>query len=291
MIDDLRAITLFVQTVERGSFKKCADYFGMSPSLVSQQISQLEKKYATTLLYRSTRKLSLTPEGRAFFDQAQPMVKSAHDALSVLSHQTSHPSGDLTLSLPAGLIKSPLSDKIARFSKDYPDIKLDIQYSDARIDLIEQGIDLAIRVGKMQDSALKSKKIMTIRRRMVCTKDYFAKHSSPAHGNDLADWDWIKMKMMPPYRILFDPTGNAHKIGFEARITVDNVEAMCHFTRCGLGLSTPPDYLVLDDLANGELIEVLPNWTAAPMDVYAVWPENNVRRKLTGLLLDHICRD
>jgi len=288
MIDQLRALALFVKTVESGSFKGCADHYNIAPAIVSQQITRLEQTYGVSLLYRTTRKLSLTPEGRDLYEKSEHMVTSAQACLDLLSDQASHPSGALRLSMPAGLIKSPLMARLSEFAQNYPDLHLDIHFTDKRLDLIEDGIDLAIRVGQMQDSTLMSKKITTLTRKLVCTPAYLNDRTSPKHAKDLKDWDWIKMKMMPPYRILHDPAGHAHKISFKSRIEVDNVEAMCALTRHGLGLSTPPNYLIEEDLKSGQLIEVLPNWSPAAMEVYAVWPQNTVRRKLTSLLLDHL---
>ncbi len=288
MIDNLRAIILFTKTAELGSFRKCARHFNLSPSVVSQQISRLEKKHATTLLYRSTRKLSLTDEGKAFYLKAQEMMESAQQALDTLSQNAAEPTGKITLSMPAGLVKSALMRKIASFALHHPQLKLDIQFTDQRVDMVAEGIDLAFRVGKMNDSSLKSIRLGDIKRSLVCSPQYAALHSLPKQPEDLSDWNWIKMKMMPPYRTLLDQNGQARDIAFQAQIEVDNVEAMVEMTRMGLGLSTPPDFLIKDDLAQGKLIEVLKEWHPAPMTVYAIWPENSVRRHLTHLLLERL---
>lgn len=286
MLDDLRALVFFAKTVELGSFKECATHFGVSPSIVSQHISQLETKYGVTLLYRSTRKLTLTPEGRDFHLKSEHMSQAAEEALLLLSQQSAEPTGILRISMPSGLIKSQIMTQLCIFMKNYPKIKMDISFSDKRIDLIEQQTDLAIRVGDMKDSSLMSKKIATLDRILVGTPDYVARHPVPQKGSDLTNWDWIKMKMMPPYRKLLDPDGQEHIISFDASIEVDNVEAMTTLARNGLGLATPPTSLVTEDLARGNLIEILPSWKVSDMEVYAIWPQNNVRRKLTSLLLE-----
>lgn len=286
MLDDLRALAFFAKTVEFGSFKECATHFNVSPSIVSQHISQLETKYGVTLLYRSTRKLTLTPEGRDFHQKSEHMVHAAEEALLLLTQQSAEPTGMLRINMPSGLIKSHIMTRLCTFMKTYPKIKMDISFSDKRIDLIEQQTDLAIRVGDMKDSSLMTRKIANLDRKLVCTPDYAARHPIPQNGSDLMKWDWIKMKMMPPYRKLFDPTGQEHLITFDADIEVDNVEAMTTLSRNGLGLATPPICLVTDDLKRGNLVEILPSWKVSDMEVYAIWPQNNVRRKLTSLLLE-----
>ncbi len=286
MIDDLRAITLFVKTVELGSFRECARQFNFSPSVVSQKISDLEKKHGVTLLYRSTRKLALTSEGEAFLVKARQMVDGAEQALNALSQKSENPSGKLTITMPAGLIKSVFMTKLGDFALKYPQVQLDIQFSDKRMNMIAEGFDLAIRAGAMEDSALKSLKIGQIQRLLVCSPTYLKERPAPQHINDLRDWDWIKMKMMPPYRRFIAPDGTTVDIPFSPQIEIDNVDAMVELTKQGLGLSTPSDFQIEDELDHGTLIRVLPDWKTPLMDVYAVWPENSVRRSLTGLVLE-----
>jgi len=288
MIDDLRAITLFVKTVDAGSFRACARQFNLSPSVVSQQIRSLELKYGVTLLYRSTRKLTLSQEGQHFYDKAQSMVHSAHDALNTLSQTAEQPSGKINLTMPAGLIKSPLMKKVSDFCHTHPHIQLDLHFTDKRVDMIAEGVDLALRVGQMRDSSLKSRKLGEIGRKLVCAPSYLKTHPPAHHPKDLHAWDWIKMKMMPPKRILLDQSGQPYAIPFQAQIEVDNVDAMTELTRQGLGLSTPPDYLVHESLKDGSLVEILPDWSPEPLPLYAVWPESGLRRHLTGLLLKAI---
>lgn len=286
MIDDLRALALFVKTVELGSFRECARHFHLSPSVVSHQISDLERRHGVPLLYRTTRKLSLTNEGHNVFDQAQIMVEAAHHALNYLSEGSEIPSGHLVLTMPAGLIQNPVMKKIAHFCRAYPQVTLDIRFTDERVDLVEHGLDLALRVGTMGDSTLKSRKIGQIERKLVCSKGYYNRQPIPTHADDLSNWGWIKMKMMPPYRQLIAPDGTSHKVFSQSQIEVDNVQAMYELTRHGLGLSTPPVDLLDHALKTGDLTVVLPNWSVAPLPIYLVWPQNGLRRRLTGLLLD-----
>jgi len=285
MIDDLRAITFFVKTIELGSFRECAKHFNLSPSVISQQISALEQKHGVTLLYRTTRKLSLTDEGEAFFLQAQKMVQAAHGAINTLSQNSETPSGKINLTMPAGLINAPLMFKIGEFAQQHPQINLDIQFTDRRVDLIDEGIDIAIRVGKLKDSSLMSRKIGVIKRKLVCSKTYLKDRKLPRHPHELSNWHWIKMKMMPPLRTLLDKSGKVCDIPFSPQIEVDNVDAMAQMSRMGLGLSTPPEYLISDDFKNQTLVEILPEWQPTSMEIYAVWPENGQRRTLTALLL------
>ena len=288
MIDDLKAMALYVQTVELGSFSAAANACNLSPSVVSYHISQLEKKYGTALLYRSTRSLSQTHEGEAFYEHAKQMAESADKAFNLLSGKSEIPMGKLSISIPAALIRSHYTTIISDFCKLYPKIEFSISYTDKRQSLVSEGIDLAIRLGKLPDSSLKVRTLGQVARKLVCTRAYAEERPLPTHPNDLASWDWIKMKMMPSYRDFEHVSLGHSRLTFAPRIEVDNVEAMHQFSMQGLGLSSPPDFIVEDDLQSGLLVEVLPEWKVFAMKVYAVWPSNAVKDGLTIRFLNFL---
>lgn len=290
MLQDLKAITLFVKTVELGSFRACADYFHLSPSVVSQQIAQLESRYGVALLYRSTRKLIQTEEGRFFYQTARQMVAAAEDSLNHLGSDLGKPVGSLVIAFSTALISSHFHDHLAAFIKTYPDIQMDIRYGDQRVDLLEDKIDLAIRVGKMPDSALKSKKLGQIERKLVAHPDLLAKFQLPETPMGLQDWPWIRMRMMPAIRPFLSPAGALVEVPHASTFQVDSVFAMTEFTRAAVGLSTPPDFLIKQDLQTGQLLELFPDWTAQPMDIHAVWHSNIKRKNLIALFIDWMAK-
>lgn len=288
MIDDLKAMALYVYTVELGSFSAAANISGLSPSVVSYHISQLEKKYGVALLYRSTRSLSQTHEGEAFFNHAHQMVRAGGEAMNLLSGKSEDAVGKLQISMPAALIRSHFTSKIANFCGNNPKIDLSMIYTDKRVDLISEGIDMALRVGELPDSSLKARALDVIERKLVCSPEYATPHKFPNHPDDLKQWDWIKMRMMPPFREFSHPNFGTCKLGFSPRIEVDSAEAMYQLSLQGVGLSSPPDFMVDDDLRTGRLVEVLPDWKVAPMKIYAVWPANAVKDGLTMRFLQFL---
>lgn len=284
MIDDLRAIAIFAETVRQGSFRGAAKVLGLSPSVVSYHISQLEKHIGNALIYRSTRKISLTHEGETLYQHALDMLDAAQLGLSKVTPDNYQPSGKLLITLPSVLSHCAISEKIASFVKQHPQIDLNVLCTDTRQNLIEEGIDLAIRAGSMEDSALKSRCIGALQRRLVCSWDYWQqatkesqsqclddKHLTP---KDLTHWQWIKLAMLPNSRSLTGPEGETVTIEFTSQTTVNNVELMTQFCRHGLGLATPPAFLVNKDIQAGTLVEVLPDWQVEPIPLYAVWPAN-----------------
>jgi len=290
MIDELRAIAIFAETIKQGSFRGAAKSLNLSPSVVSYHVTQLEQRVGTALIYRSTRKLSLTHEGKVLYQHAIDMLYSAQQGLDKVVSNSGMATGKLTITIPSGLTRAPFNQKIAEFSKLNPGIELHISYTDTRLDLIEKGIDLAVRIGNMADSSLKSKRIGQIERRLVCSAEYWDQQQEPVHPQDLVSWNWIKLEMLPNHRTLLKAEHPPFQVNFNSRICVNSVEAMAQLCIHGLGLATPPDFLVEQGLGTGKLVEVLSEWRVEAIPLFAVWPNNVSDNSNTRCLLNHLTR-
>ena len=288
MIDELRSVAIFAEVAKLGSFRSAATSLGLSPPAVSYHVSQLETRLGSALIYRSTRKLSLTHEGTTLFRYAQDMLESAQQGLIAVNSKSPEPVGKLVITIPTAMTRAPLTRQLAEFVEHFKRIELQIRYTDTRLDLVENGIDLAIRAGDMEDSNLKSRKLGNIARKLVCTPDYMALRKAPKDPRDLTGWEWIKLSMLPDERLLRRQK-KVCNVKMSNHVTVDSVEAMAQFCLHGAGLATPPDYLVRNALENGDLIEVLPEWQVDPIPFHAVWHGNitsgsNLRRLLNFIL-------
>lgn len=288
MIDELRALAVFAKTVESGSFRTAAKELMLSPSVVSHHISQLEARLGVTLLYRSTRQLSLTQEGESLFVAAKMMVQAAESGLNTITHRSPAPSGTLMITVPAVLTRSILVKDLAAFAQAFPKITLSITFSDLQQDLISERIDLAIRIGDLKSSTLKAKKLFDLKRKLIVAPSYMVNRMYPQKPQDLIDWDWIGLKMRPDQKILVHRTGKTCQINFQPRIILDSVEAVCQLAIAGLGLATPPSFLVEEAIQQGLLIEPLPAWGVESLAVYAVWPPNAAKTSLTFRLIDFL---
>ncbi len=294
MINDLRAIAIFSETARLGSFKAAANTLGLSPSVVSYHITQLEERVGTALLYRSTRKLSLTTEGQTLFEHSLSMMAAAQNGLDQISSITERPSGKLKLAMPSVLTRSYINQTIAEFSKKYPGIALDIKYSDKRHEIITEGFDLAIRIGTLEDSALKAKKMGYIDRKLVCAHSYLNDNpdmSKPQSPNELEQWRWIQLSQLNNQRSFINEDNTKQTVQCDGNITVDNVEAMTQFCLSGLGIATPPDYLVDDLIKQGDLMELLPSWKVESIPLYVVWPSNVSDNSNTKRLINFLCKN
>ena len=288
MIDELRALAIFAKIVETGSFIGAAKELKLSPSVISHHVSQLEERLGVTLLYRSTRQLSLTQDGENLFVAAKAMISAAESGLNTITHRSAEPSGKLNITVPAVLTRSSLVKDIAAFAQTFPKIILSISFSDVQQDLIRDGIDLAIRIGDLKDSTLKAKRLFDMKRKLIVAPSYLA-NRKPAHKpQDLIDWDWIGLKMRPNYKMLMNKAGKTFQINFQPKIIVDSVDAVCQLAIAGLGLATPPAFLVEEDIRHGQLVEPLPAWGIDSLAVYAVWPSNASKESLTFRLINFL---
>ncbi|MFD2166469.1 LysR family transcriptional regulator [Thalassotalea euphylliae] len=287
MINELKAMAIFAEVVKQGSFRKAANVVGLSPSVVSYHVAQLEAKVGSALLYRSTRSLTLSHDGESFYQQVLKMLDAANGAISMLSHNQDEPTGKLKISLPTALSRSDTNKRIADFALTYPKIELDIEYSDTRKNIIDEGVDLTIRAGELADSELKSTKIGAIERVLVCSPKFYKKQAVPEHPEDLITWPWLKLAQLPNKRtFLFD--GMPLSISFDSTVTVNSVEAIYQFCLSGLGLAVLSKSQVASNLADKTLLHVIPDWEVEALPLSAIWTKNTADNSNTKLLLSFL---
>ena len=289
MLDELRQIAIFAKTVDHGSFRGAAQALRLSPSVVSHHVGQLEARLGTALLYRSTRKLSLTEDGERLLTAAHDMIRAAESGLQDIVHQTQHLSGTLRLTAPAVLAQSRLMDQLAKFAVAYPRVNMSIDFSDDRRDIITDGYDVAIRVGEMKDSSLKALKLFDIQRRLVAAPEYLATKSKPKTPRELSDWDWLELAPVWRKKPTFRKAGKSQSVlKRNARISVNNVYALSQLTRAGAGLAIVPEFIAQPDVADGKLQYVLTDWVTDPVTTYVVWPSNAPKHGLIKHFVDFL---
>lgn len=275
MIDELRQIAIFAKTVDHGSFRATAQALRLSPSVISHHIGQLEERLGTALLYRSTRKLALTPDGERMLVAARSMLAAAESGLQDISNQTNQPSGVLRITVPALFSQSVLMDHLAEFALANQQVELSMDFSDARRDLIADGYDVAIRAGNMKDSSLKAKKLFEFERKLVAAPGYLNTRDQPGSLDELNDWDWLQLAPVWHKKIVFRQARKRQSVQIKkSRISVNNAQALTQLTRAGAGLAIIPAYLAEPFIESGELNYVMPDWYVDPIDVFAVWPAN-----------------
>jgi DNA-binding transcriptional LysR family regulator len=276
MLDQLRAMAVFHKVAETGSFRGAAKALGISPSVVSHHVSSLESHLGVALLYRTTRKLSLTDEGAKLSEAAKAMTMAAEAGLSSVVSNEDRPSGRLRIAAAGAVFQaSPNFDHLAAFKKAYPGVALSISFSDQKIELLGSEFDVAFRVGWLENSQYKQRKLMELSRVLVVAPDYVSQRRLPSTLADLHSWDWIKLAQLPLARQLSGsdsslPPTFAPPIAME----VDSVGALAVAARLGLGVAAIPRVLVAADIREGRLTALLSGRDLMPVSVHAVWPNN-----------------
>lgn len=285
MIEHLRNIAIFARVVDEGSFRGAAKAIGLAPSRVSETVSELENFLGVTLLYRTTRKIALTNEGRMFYARASEMLRAAESGLNELNAISLEPVGALRVSMPAFLSSSALATSIAEFVRRHPQVALSLSFTDGRTDLLEDGYDVNIRAGWLDDSSMMSRKLGESARALVAGTGYAATRPRPTHPSDMEDWDWLRYKHRSEYTTLHGAGGETVKVLGQARLEVDSIDALYHATLQDLGATVLPEHLVARGEAAGKLVRLLPDWRLIPLGFFAVWPDTSRRESLTLLFV------
>ena len=289
MLDQLRQIAIFAKTVDHGSFRAAARALRLSPSVVSHHVTQLEQRLGTALIYRSTRQLSLTPDGERLLAAAHTMIDAAETGLQAVADQTRQPSGVLRVTVPAVLAQSELVDQFAGFAIANPHVQLSLDFSDVRRELIGDGFDVAIRMGRLKDSSLMARKLFDVRRRLVAARTYLETRPDPASPADLSDWDWLELAPVWLMKPEFRKTDQRAVVSRPAsRISVNDAYALFRLARSGAGLAIVPEFLAEPDVSAGTLRYVLPDWTVNPVAVFAVWPSNAPKEGLVKHFIEFL---
>ena len=274
MLGDVRHLLVFAKVVDKGSFRDAAEDLNLSVASVSLYISKLEKSLGFALLYRDTRKFSLTSDGEKIFTTAKEILSLyENEILDVSKHQQCRTTC-IKVSIPAILINSPFMVRLTEYMKSFPHCTLTLLCSDNINDIVSEGIDVAFRVGDLEDSSLKARPVYAFQRVLVASPALLAQYPQVKTPCDLESIPWIGLTMRSNVRKFSHAKVRIETIRYEPRIQVDNVEAAYQFAKEGMGLATPPLFLAKADLENGSITSVLEDWEIDALKVYAVWPSN-----------------
>jgi len=289
MLDDLKPLALFARVIELGSFRAVARAEGLSASVVSLHVSELEKRLGVPLLYRSTRRLALTPDGESLLAPARTMIDAAQRGIDLVSGRSAAPGGVLRLTAPAFFAETPFPRHVAAFMRAYPRVQLSMSFSEAPRDLLRDGLDVALRIGRLEDSALKVKKVAEMHRVLVAAPKYAAARRPPRRPADLAAWDFIRLTSRPAeVTLASEARGVSATVKFEGRASTDSAAAMRALVLEGAGVAALPEVMVRGALASGAAVEPLPGWRPTGLSVYAVRPHAAAVSGVAQLFVDFV---
>ena len=275
-MDKLSSLSGFVQAVNLGSFSAAAKLLGISQPAVSQQVRALEDDLGIRLLNRTTRQLSLTEAGERYYAYARDILERLDEADRSVQSEEAQMSGPLSVGLPLGFAETILSDFLIRFKKDHPGILLDVSLSDQFVDVIQQRLDVAIRMGEIEDDRLIVRRLGLAQRCLVASPDYLDKRGRPVHPDELPDHDYLLYKNIATgNRVPFiSPIGEKLSIKITPTMLVNNSSTLRRAALAGLGIALSNRWLIEPYLRTGDLEVVLPQWQYPPHPVHAVYPSN-----------------
>lgn len=278
-MEQLKRMAVFATVVDRGSMVAAAEVLGMTASAVSQQIRKLEESTQVSLLHRTTRKLTLTEAGATFYQSCAQVLALAQQAEQRLAELRDAPVGELRIAAPVGFAGRPLSAALAPLLQAHSGLSLKLFFHDEHVDLVEQRIDLAIRVGHQEDSSLVARHIGDSRMRLCAAPAYLLRKPPITHPQDLIGLDWLILHGDNALNVLelHGPDAQVEKLRVESRVGCNNILAVRHFTLAGMGVSLQPEQEVREELATGSLRELLPHWRLPPFGIYLVTPRRDAQ--------------
>lgn len=270
---ELNDIALFVQVVKAGSFAEAARRTGMPANSASRRIQQLEAQVGVRLLHRSTRRLTLTDAGENFYARCADQVDTLSEAALELSEGSRTPSGRVRVAAPADFLNWFQLDWVAEFLATHPKVRLEFALSDARADLIAEGIDVAIRGGKVTEPTLVARRIGSNRVSMVASPSYLASHGMPTSLDDLAAHDCLAMPPQTHGRTVWhlDGPNGPEEVHVHGRFHANSALVLLKASLAGLGIALLPEVMTSDPIRSGQLKEVLPGHGVNGLDLYLVY--------------------
>jgi DNA-binding transcriptional LysR family regulator len=285
----LQQMTSFVAVVEAGSFVGAADATGMSKAAVSRHVGELEQRLGVRLLQRTTRRLSLTDEGRIFFERARDLLSALDEAESELTSRSGEASGRIRINAPVTFGVLHLAPLWGPFLAANARVALDITLSDRLVDLVEEGYDAAIRVATMPDSMLVSRKLASTRMVLCASPRYLKRHGKPKHPHELTGHSVIAYTYFSSgdeWR--FTGAKGPVTVRTRSRIYANNGDTCRRAALAHQGVILQPDFLVGDDLRRGDLVELMPAYRAGELDIHVVWPSRKHLPLKTRRLIDFL---
>jgi len=274
---NFRAMAVFVQVVDSGSFSGAAEKLGITKSAVSQLISQLEEDLDTRLLNRTTRQLNLTEAGAIYLAGCRQMVEAAEAAHQGIGRYSQEPSGTLRISCSHEFAANHLIPLLGPFMERHPKLSLDVDGSDQVINLIEEKIDLAIRISHLDDSGMVIRKIGDLQVVLVATPTYLKRYGTPRTPDELVNHQSVAFtQLAQPYQLdLLGPEGQKSRVRLYGRARTNSAAAFREMVKSGMGIGHILKLNVKDELERGQLVQVLADYRSENIGIYAVYPQRS----------------
>ena len=297
-MDRFQEMQVFAAVVDAGSFVRAAQSLQVSKTAVSRLVADLEARLGTRLLHRTTRRLSLTPEGEVFHERCRQLLDGVAEAEAELSSHVGEAVGQLRLNVPVSFGLLHLAPLWPAFMARHPKVVLDVTLSDRMVDLVDEGYDLAVRISRLQASSLVSRQLTTTRMVLCASPEYLRRHGAPQHPSELAHHAVIAYSLLSTgdQWVFESPSGTDSATHSEGTISVkvtprmrtNSGDTCCAAAVQHQGIVLQPTFLVGRHLASGELVEVLPQYRSLELGVYAVYPSRKHLTPKVRVLIDFL---
>jgi DNA-binding transcriptional LysR family regulator len=288
-LDRFTGMAVFAKVVESASFAAAARHFDMSPAMVSKHVRTLEQRLGVQLLNRTTRHVSATEVGQNYYERCLRILGELEDSERAASDLQTAPRGLLRVTTSVSFGAHQLAPAIADYLVAYPDVSVDLKLRDQYVDLVQERIDVAIRLGRLADSSLIARKLYDAEMILCASPSYLAANGTPQKPRDLMKHQCLIYTYTAPQTWTFtDQNGRADVIRLSGRVFADSGDALLALARKGAGVVLGPDYLVGDDLRAGNLVRLLPGHTTPDTPIYAVYPHSDHLSAKTRTFIDFL---
>lgn len=288
-MDVLTSMALFCRVVEVGSFSAVANERKVSPSSVSKHITALEKRLGTQLLGRTTRQLNPTEAGCEYYNYCNQMLEELSEVEASVSRYQSETSGTLHLAIPVTFGELHVLPALWEFHEKYPDMNIELTMDDGKIDLVREGIDLAIQIGPLADSSMVARRIGTTERLFVASPEYLAKHGEPELAVDLEQHNCVVLSsMITPGECRYTGPEGVGKVQLHGNLTVNNPVALREAVVAGMGLAAAPVWLVHEEIRQGRLKVILKDYVPVALDINAVYRKRLYVQQKVILMIEYL---
>ncbi|MFQ5624682.1 MAG: LysR family transcriptional regulator, partial [Paracoccaceae bacterium] len=273
-MDRLSEMEAFIAVVDQGGFTEAAKKLGLSKSAVSKHVATLERRLGARLLNRTTRRVSPTEIGRAYYDKTIQVIADAIDADEMVTAMQASPRGALRISVPVSFGIRHVSGAVGTFLKRYPDVSINMVMDDRYVEVVSEGYDMAIRIGRLSDSTMRARRLSEARMAIVAAPGYLKAHGTPAALEDLSAHNLLHYSNLSTGNFwrIHTPAGEERQVRVSGRLTVNNGDTLLHAAEAGLGIAMLPTFILCDGVSSGRLVEILPDRQTETVGIFAVYP-------------------
>lgn len=288
-MDKLRAFEAFVAVADNSSFTAAARRLGASRAQVSKQVQALEDHLDVRLLHRTTRRVSLTDEGRAFREHARTIIEEVRDAEAAVSELHGSARGTLRLGAPMSFGVKYLAPALAEFMSLHPALSVEMVCSDRKVDIVDEGYDVAVRIGQLVDSSLVARRLGPVRSYACASPEYLAACGEPGSPDDLKDHRCLQYSYLANPVWTFGKGEETRTVRIDGPLVANNGDVLVSAAVQGLGITLNPDFIVADELRSGRLQPILTDWMViGPTSVWALYPHRRHLSAKVRLLVDFL---